>query len=985
MASRVKKLFKQYERHVLIGVVIILLATFSISGIFTRGAPMGKPKDDGGDFEVTPGKRVTVTSDEFEEVRARYEPILLFPPWGPSVRWAPEMVAQKPVASAQRTNFSVWQHIALVRAATEAGYLVGDAELREGIETLVRRAMGGGRDVFREFTPEQYDQVLAGVYPRRSKIDFEKTVREILLKDKFLLPIVESMRFSRSRADAYEAWKGERERMDLAFVGVAGAPFVEAVEKEEATRSSIAKVADGLRKLADARGRLRLIVIAADGFRQRKGKVAADAKELATDPDVAVQLSASGGALPNDPWAKPFVYRAKGEGYEAFSAGPDGKEDTADDVGADVANHLDTLSSLRLVADALVDWRKKAKSWPKALADLTTSPPVASGDVKPPPLLASVPKDAWGKDLAYDAAGPVLLSTGPDGARGGDDDVEAKVTEAGATVPLPKRLQPFADAAAADAWGRPLSIGLKKPSPPTFEATSAGADGVPGGDDDLATGNEADLNVYYSDVRGDYREPMKREFEALYVLLPLVPDAALAKAWKAHPEWRHDETALFDRWRAYTGIYFTTRTGEGVNATEVDPADEKLGHGAELVKKLEEAGKVPAGTKGWLVPAPETFGEQKDPPTDLATRSASDPLWKEYVSRGWRRVLMREMFFENLLAEALRKARESAVKHAEWEKGKAGPEPEVETFTKRLATLAEYAPSAEDAAKGGRFVERWQTEKPLSREDAEKVVEIADSHVTDDLKRLKDGEYAPIPTVAKGAASHLALRTIKVHAERVPPLDEVRTAMWPKYVEHRALERAAKELEKVRDAAAKGGTVAEAAKSVLEPKKVAWFEGATGEFLAAPGGFRLPLPVPEGATDAQKAEIARRSYVRQNGPDAVSTHGSKQDPQATGAGAVATRVLRDRPHGSEAGTNAAYLVQVKSRRDPPAQELTAKRYADWLANEIYGGDPPWEVHRERLQQRQGVIPQELARWFDNWDGFKRMFDIHTNRPIELER
>src|SRR5262245_43149648 len=100
--------------------------------------------------------------------------------------------------------------------------------------------------MFREFTPEQYDQVLSHFYARRAKVDFEKTVREILLKDKFLLPIVESMRFSKSRADAYADWKGTRERLDLAYVGVLGKPFVEAVGKEEDTRSSIAKVAEGL-------------------------------------------------------------------------------------------------------------------------------------------------------------------------------------------------------------------------------------------------------------------------------------------------------------------------------------------------------------------------------------------------------------------------------------------------------------------------------------------------------------------------------------------------------------------------------------------------------------------------------------------------------------------------------------------------------------------------------------------------------------------
>jgi hypothetical protein len=199
------------------------------------------------------------------------------------------------------------------------------------------------------------------------------------------------------------------------------------------------------------------------------------------------------------------------------------------------------------------------------------------------------------------------------------------------------------------------------------------------------------------------------------------------------------------------------------------------------------------------------------------------------------------------------------------------------------------------------------------------------------------------------------------------------------------MERAARELERVKDAVAKGGTVADAAKAVAGPRGVAWFEGSTGLFLASSATFTQPLPVPEGATEEEKAATARRSFVRQNGYDVVTKTGSMQDTQASGVGAVGGRVLKDSPRSAtEPGTGAAYLVQVKERRDPAPEEMNARRYAAWLKDTVYDNEP-WHAQNARLNQRSGVLPQTLARWFDDWDAFKRTFSLVTNRPIEVER
>jgi general secretion pathway protein G len=37
--------------------------------------------------------------------------------------------------------------------------------------------------------------------------------------------------------------------------------------------------------------------------------------------------------LPKDPWGHPYIYHRSGSDFKILSAGPDGQEGTADDIG----------------------------------------------------------------------------------------------------------------------------------------------------------------------------------------------------------------------------------------------------------------------------------------------------------------------------------------------------------------------------------------------------------------------------------------------------------------------------------------------------------------------------------------------------------------------------------------------------------------------------------------------------------------------------
>jgi hypothetical protein len=998
--ARIWNRFRQYERHVMIGLVIVLLATFSISGVL-RGRGGAGGRRFGGTFQVVPGKTVELSDDEFEETLQRYAPFVTStfpygPMWAASLRYGPDVFVAQPDQRLD-AKLATWIHVVTVEAARAAGYDVSDEELKDGIEAFVTQARPTPRGrPSRAFSPELYDQVLAEHYRYRTKVDFEKTVREILLKDKFLAPLLDSTTYVESWKRSYEEWKASpqsSERVDLAYVAVPADQFRDAVATDEDTRTAIARVEAALAKSLDAWRLVQNVTRVAENLKSHNdGKVAKDAKELATHPYSAAALGLHGDELDKDPWGKPVVYRTKGDGFEVLSAGADGKEDTADDVGPAVAQNLSTLTSVRQVAEALVDWQRAAEKWPESLDLLTKAPPKAKeGAPQAPAPLASVPKDAWGKDLAWDAAAGTVTSAGPDGAPGTADDVAAKVAVGSARVPLPKALEGLVPADAKDAWGKPLSVRLKKGPATGFEVSSAGADGVEGTDDDVTGGNANDVQTWYAGKKSDYMERTKRQFEVLHVSLPRIPDTLLARAWKAHPEWHPSEVEIWDFWRKVSGgeagDVYRTRAGSGADAKPVDPADPKEGHGAAHLEALKKAGKFPADAKGWLVPSGDAFGPEKDPPKEKPPATAADPKWVEFTTKGWRHVLMREFFVDKALGSVLARVQDSRKKHKEWEKTKTGPEPEVVTFDGEIERLADLKPNDEEKAQGGQFLAKWAASGLLTSDQWEADPEVGSVELSSALNGLAKGDYGALGSSPVAMHAHVGralVHAVDVVEQHDLPLEEARPKFWPKYLESRAMARAAKVLEDVRAAAGTDKKLGEAAKAVSEKKPFRWTEGTSGLFVGTKPPPRTPAP--EGDDEkakAEKAKTARRSYVRQNGYATVAASQTAGAPPRA-VGMIGRYVLRDETKPEDGGTGNAYLVQLAALEEPTPEEFGARRFATEVREKAYAKATPGRATGEKLSSKSGSYYRELARWFDDWDDFKRTFAIRPHTAIEVE-
>src|SRR5262245_30983948 len=359
---RAWKNVRKYERWVLIGIVIILLATFSVTGATRQGCAVGGGRganDHGGSFEVAPGKRESVSEEDFWSVYMRYHVIYEQPGWGPSIRWADEMQQAR-----RNGEVGTFMHMVLVKAAQGAGYVVGDEELLEGVHDMVTRIFGGGRPSSRsEFSPEKYDQVVAWIADRSgsrsghrfTRAEFEQTVREILLKDKFLSDVVALGRHRADRADAFEDWKPTQQRVDLAFVAVPAAQFAAAVELREATRTAIGAQIEALKKLRAAAQQLHRYADQLAKWQAAKKALPADEADLIKN--APPEAPGFGKEMPKDPWEKPYTYEKAGDVGRITSAGPDGKPGTNDDVTLTVADLLDASGVVWQVGDAIAGWQ----------------------------------------------------------------------------------------------------------------------------------------------------------------------------------------------------------------------------------------------------------------------------------------------------------------------------------------------------------------------------------------------------------------------------------------------------------------------------------------------------------------------------------------------------------------------------------------------------------------------------------------------------
>ena len=1000
--ARAKKRFKEYERWVLIGLVVVLLATFSVTGA-VRGCEKTPTQEDfGGSYEPTPGQRAEVSDLDFRSVLNRYTPFLMTEGWGPSVKFGSEL-AHQDREERQRSEFATWQHIAAVGAAEAAGYRVGAEELQEAVKEMVVRGAARRMNVDPalqgvRFSRELYEQVVQRLY-RGTKADFERTVREIVLKDKYLAPIVEAQRFTADPSETYERWKSSRERVDLQYAAVPASAFQAGVDATEATRTAIGTVNAKLQSVVASVLQVRRVTDVAGQWKAQNGdQWPADAADLLAKEPGRRSLA---GKMPVDGWGKTLVYAKTADGAQVSSVGPDGQAGTPDDLGLPIVEAVTTLGALHRTGDALMSWRKTAGAWPATLAELTRPPPAVEGKPAQPAFLVEVPKDAWGRELVWEPAGPALVSSGADGQRGTSDDVSAEIVESTIRIPAPASILAFAGDVGKDAWGKDLRVVLRSANPITLGAVSAGPDGVPANADDVVTGNTNDLQSYFNFVKPEFRLSLRREFEALYVIPALVPDEIFAEAWKRFPEHRPDDKEAWDLFRGTGGGFYQyeeeeAKDKEAKTRVTIDAADPKKGYAAALLEDLRAKGVLPKDATGWQVPSADTFGDRKDPAAPTAgglPSPESDALYKTYLEKGWRRVVLRDQFFEKVLDSIHKASRAGAAAVKAWEeKGSKGEKPTFESFSARLAAWKDLQPGEADAARGARFIQYFSTKpgEPLAREDLEKLPDLGDYMLSTSLS-LQDDEYGSIPSLLRGGALRAALHSVKRHEPRDAELSEVREKLWPRYLAHQAMARAAEVLSDVHTGLEASWTAAGAA--ATPEARVADFKRLVGE-AAAKGGWPVHLErtglfvgsavaptreSPAGATPEEKAASLRRAYVRRYGYDQVKVAGSAHG-KSVEVGQLGRTVLRDAETGEDA-THCAYLVGVAAHAFPTPEEFHGGEYLRTVAEQAYDL-PEWYAPLPNPTSAPKTMVDVLRRLYDDWEDARKTYAIQTVRTYE---
>ncbi|MHC5012374.1 MAG: hypothetical protein ACYTG6_15765, partial [Planctomycetota bacterium] len=705
--GRWSRTFKKYERHFLLGLVVILLLTFSVTGAVqcSQGGD-GEGQDLGGSFQLPIADQQTVTNAEFVEQSRRamrFREAVCIPARIPEItfRFAfPYLMAAQP----QGAPTATWQHILLTEAARAAGYHCGDDyQLKTAVQEAVQNSTAGF-----QYSDELYARFLRQRWGG-SAADFQDAVREVVIRDQFLRPLIDTFRYSYAYPEAYEKWKEEHERVNLAYVAASGEDFRLPVLEQEVTRTTIGEQEGRLRDVGDTVGRIRRVVSQAESYKARHDAYPTTFEEI---PDPFEQ------GTPKDAWGTDLRYAVENEAPWPVSAGPDGEFDTGDDLTPDTVKQVDTLAALREVGDALLQWYVAEEAWPEAIEDLRASPP--SGGLPP---LKTPGRDGWAQELGYEKgegeAPPRLFSLGPDGAPGTDDDVAAVISADRAVVPVSPALAIYVDGAARDAWDHALRFQLKQAMGTIWEVASAGKDGEWFTDDDVTESNANEIQNFYNrpEIRADYVTEVRRRFQALYAHLPLIPDAVLERMWEAFPDAHPDEEDAYDYW--------WRNQGESYYLAE-NPADPETGHGAELALRLAPAaqhvlvpradifGEVPSA---FAVPADEPDGsgrgdegddtdrgegdegdeegegdegdeaddtdpgagdegdegDEEEPGADLPEEPV-DPLRRVYVEKGWRPILLRELFVDRVLNDLLAEARDSRDAHEAWKERKAAYE-----------------------------------------------------------------------------------------------------------------------------------------------------------------------------------------------------------------------------------------------------------------------------------------------------------------------
>ena len=945
------KTMKKYERRILLGLVILLLVSFTVVGAVQCGTQGGPAVDHGGSFQVTPAKRATVSSQEFFETWPRYDRF--------RGRLGSPSLAYLPYLQMERKQMlpgpaGIWAHLCETDAGKAVGYHCGDGYQKgAAVRSVVQMVTGG-----LAFNDASYEKFLREFYGGAAR-DFEKTVAEVVIKDQFLRPLIDTRRYGVGYEEAYEAWKKQQEYVDLEYVALRGRDFALRARQVETTRSRLDTLRDPLDRAVATAGSMYAISNKIDEWSQdHDGAPPAALEELGFPAE---------RGLPQDGWMQDYRYVVDSGRATLTSAGPDGVFDTADDVTEALTRELRTRIALREVGLGLLEWRRQTEAWPEALAKLLEAP----RDGARPPLF-QVRQDGWDRDLVYrvgDEGAVELFSVGADGQPGTADDVSAAITEDVAVIEPGAPFAPFLDESLRDAWDRAFRIRMGLPARARWDVQSAGPDGAFDTEDDIRSGNEGDLLQFYerADIRSDFLVPAKRRFEAIYVHLPLLPDEVLRRLWAAYPDLHPDEGEAFDRWREY---------GPRPYYGAEDPADAEAGHGAEL------AGRIAPDATPFLVPDVAIFG---DAPEDLV--AADSPDREPYLEGGWRAILLREQFLENVMNHLLQKARESHTAWLAWERAKAafeagegedpGAEPEEITFQTLLGgELAPFLPAAGQPA----WIGMVAPEAPLSREEWEAEENIGDIQLTvAGLSPLIEaGQYGAVPVILNGALTKAILRNLEYVSERQPELDEVRDEIFERYLEKRRVDLAGEALTRLKNQVGANAEADAWAKAVEE-----WQASLDSPALVEATGLfvgRQPpqtSSAPDDLSEEAKQRARRRDFVRQRGYEAVRSTADQGISEGARVGTVGRTVLRDE---SSDGTDGVFLVRVKERQFPPPEAFSPFAYAGQLMQRTLGNIGLRS--RDPSAPRTGIIPVALYEYFGDIESIKRKFKLSTEVDLE---
>jgi len=853
--SRFKRLYKKYERHFLLGIVIILLASFSITGAFScQDRGQAATYKMGGEFNVAPGVREEVGDKEFDRIFAKYYnfqnairmPSQEFNIFLAGLRPQPDQI--KPA----------WASILTLAAAQHAGYHAGDHQVRLAVRDMVEFAL-----LYRARLPwseSNYQTFLKNNFARGTQAQFQDAVREVVIKDQFLYPIVMTSRYEVPYAEAYKGWRTSRERVDLRYASVSAEPFADGVKKAERTRQVIGRQTEVLTQVTNVSATMRRIQAKIDAHKRTKGSY----------PKALTDLAAPGQTFDvrDDAWGTAPRYQVVGDTATVRSAGPDKAFDTADDITAETQKQLDTHGNLFQLADKIGQRHTATGAWPTSLDELKQA---AGGGDQLPGIVRNI-DDGWGQPFEYEAfevkngveeIPPTLTSKGPDGSLGTDDDIRLTLDAERVNVAPGTALAVYVRADLEDAWGHALTVRLTRPQPTTWQVSSAGPDGEAGNEDDLSTGNAQELKLFFSGIRGDYNLPARRRFEALFVHLPLVSDAALKRLWEKYPEDRPtEEDKLFEYWRTFkSDVFYRAK----------DPRDPKKGYGAELVADIAPEAKPTLVPAADLFPYPlggKANEPKKDEPGDADPKKAdpkkADPKKdgeetieeaarraeaerkaaekaKEAEERtafreqGWREVVIRELFMEKLLNRLLQQCRDSRLAVLKAEKAHAAWKTAQEKYEKRLAAWEKSdadkpeaersakpeAPTAEEpkvpteitfesllkgelgtlVASGDEntppAIQHWVTPELMSREAWEKNKNFGQG-LQFELSRLKqDGEYNGIPAQIHRRMTKVLLRRLAYKPQEPQSYEDVKDKVFDRFVLKRQTDRAVAELKRL--------------------------------------------------------------------------------------------------------------------------------------------------------------------------------------------